>query len=67
MSYYLPEEADPDMEFMEEDEFPDCDFGPEFCDHPDLKSMNLCTTECPTYFELVRLQEEETKASEAVR
>jgi hypothetical protein len=50
---------DPDYDpGFEEEEFPSCDYGAEFCEHPDIRSMNLCTTECPLYFEMVRQNQE---------
>jgi len=52
------DDFDYDPEFDDEEEDYGCDFGPEFCEHPDIKSMNLCTTECPLYFELVKESEE---------
>jgi hypothetical protein len=36
-----------------------CDYGAEFCEDPQARSMGLCTTECNLYFEMVRAQESE--------
>ena len=49
---------DPDEYDEEEDESMYCDYGAEFCEHPDIKGMGLCTTECPLYFDMVKAQEE---------
>lgn len=49
--------ADPEV-YMDELET-DCDFGFEFCTHPDIKELGLCTTECPTYLESLEEEQQE--------
>lgn len=43
-----------------ENEDPDCLYGFEFCENPDIRDMGLCTTDCALYLESI---EEEAKQS----
>lgn len=36
---------------------PDCPYGFEFCTDPQIRDMNLCTTECSTYLDSIEDEE----------
>jgi hypothetical protein len=55
--YFGPWEEDPDNYDHEEENMMGCDYGAEFCEDPQTKSMGLCTTECHLYFDMVKAQE----------
>lgn len=52
-------EYEENQEF-EEDQFeedplePDCPYGFEFCEDPQTRDLNLCTTECSLYMQSVK-------------
>ena len=54
-------------EFVDDEDFSSCDYGAEFCEDPQTRAMGLCTTECRTYFQMVREQDEEVGWQKVLR
>lgn len=46
-------EYEENQEFEEDPLEPDCPYGFEFCEVPQTRDMNLCTTECSLYMQSV--------------